>query len=453
MSNKIFQAVWIAAISVFFASLIFIMGISYHYFTSLQKNQLRNETELAAQGVVLSGKDYFENLNTEGYRITWIAPEGTVLYDNEADSEQMGNHLEREEVQEALKTGYGEADRFSSTLTDKQLYSAVRLPDGSVLRLSIVQMAVWTLVLGFAQPICIVILIALVLSFVLASRLAKRIVKPINEIDIDRPEDYMGKESYKEVEPLLQHISAQKTELKRDREQIEKTGRIRQEFTANASHELKTPLHVISGYAELIESGLAKAEDVKPFAGKIRDESLRMTKLVEDIIDLTKLDSGGTDMKWEECDWLRITENAVDSLAGTADQKEVSLSVNGESAPMKAIPQLLYSIAYNLCDNAIKYNCRGGSVELSLSQDECSTLLTVRDTGIGIPEESTDRIFERFYRVDKSHSKEAGGTGLGLSIVKHAVMIHNGKIEVHSQIGKGSEFVVRLPNKPEETDP
>ncbi|MCR5090406.1 MAG: PAS domain-containing sensor histidine kinase, partial [Oscillospiraceae bacterium] len=411
MSNKIFNAIWIAAISVFLASLVFIMGISYRYFTSVQRNQLKNETELAAQGVALSGAAYFENLNTEHYRITWIDPDGLVLYDNEASSEEMDNHLERAEVKQALESGYGEADRYSSTLTEKQLYSAKRLPDGSVLRLSIVQAAVWTLVLGFAQPICIVFFIALALSFVLASRLAGKIVKPINEIDINHPEQYFGNENYREVEPLLRHISAQQAQLKWDQEQIEKTALIRQEFTANVSHELKTPLHAISGYAELIENGLVKEEDLRPFAGKIRRESLRMAKLVEDIIDLTKLDSGDPGMKWEDCDVYRIAENAVDSLDAAAAELGITVSLDGTSAPVTAVPQLLYSIVYNLCDNAVKYNRPGGSVTVTVSQKEKNTVLSVRDTGMGIPEESTARIFERFYRVDKSHSREVGGTG------------------------------------------
>ncbi len=450
MSNKIFKAIWIAAIAVFLASLVFIMGISYNYFSALQKTQLRNETELAAEGVALSGADYLEALEAQNYRITWIGADGEVLFDSSADAETMENHLERKEVQQALEEGFGEDTRKSYTLADQEFYAAKRLPDGSVLRMSIVQMSVWALLLGFGQPICVVVFIALALSLVLASRLTKRIVKPINDIDIDRPEDYYGKESYKEVEPLLRHISAQKQQLRRDQEQIEKTALIRQEFTANVSHELKTPLHVISGYAELLESGLAKEEDVKPFAGKIREESSRMTQLVEDIIDLTKLDSGGAELKWEDCDLCRIAENAVDSLETAASERDVTVRIEGNSAPMKAVPQLLYSIVYNLCDNAIKYNRPGGSVEVSVFHRPKDTVLTVKDTGIGIPEESRERVFERFYRVDKSHSKEVGGTGLGLSIMKHAVLVHGGSIEVESREGEGSRFVVILPNEPAE---
>ena len=216
------------------------------------------------------------------------------------------------------------------------------------------------------------------------------------------------------------------------------------------SHELKTPLHAISGYAELLKNGLVKEEDIKPFAEKIHTESLRMTKLIEDIIDLTKLDSGGVDMKWEDCDLYRIAENAVDSLEVAASAMNITIDIGGESAPVKAIPQLLYSIAYNLCDNAIKYNHYGGNVIVTVAQKESSTILSVKDTGIGIPEADQKRIFERFYRVDKSRSKEVGGTGLGLSIVKHAVMIHNGRIEVKSAVGEGSEFIVTIPNHPKD---
>lgn len=245
------------------------------------------------------------------------------------------------------------------------------------------------------------------------------------------------------------HIAAQKRQLKKDQEQIEKTALIRQEFTANVSHELKTPLHAISGYAELLENGMVREEDIKPFAGRIRGESSRMIRLVEDIIDLTKLDNGDAEMKREDCDLYRIAENAVDSLESRASAANVSIAIDGEDAPIKAVPQVIYSIVYNLCDNAIKYNHSGGSVALGIHQTEYNTVLTVKDTGIGIPEESRERIFERFYRIDKSRSKEVGGTGLGLSIVKHGVLIHNGKIEVNSEPGKGTEFVVTIPNEQE----
>ena len=450
MSSKIFKSVWLAAICVFLASLTLIMGSTYSYFSALQKNRLKSETELAAQGVSLSGAAFFDGLNTENYRITWIGGDGGVLYDSMANASEMENHWEREEVRLARKNGYGEAVRYSGTLSDKQLYAAKLLPDGSVIRLSIAHFTVWTLLLGFAQPVCLVILLALALSFFLASRLAKRIVKPINEIDLDHPEQYFGSEDLKEIEPLLRHISAQQQQLRRDRAQIEKTALIRQEFTANVSHELKTPLHAISGYAELLENGMVLPEDIVPFAAKIRSESTRMAVLVEDIIDLTRLDSGGGEQTWESCDLCRIAENAAGSLEIAAAAADVSVRVEGDTAPMCSVPQLLHSIVYNLCDNAIKYNRPGGTVIVSVAPGSRSTVLTVRDSGIGIPPESVERIVERFYRVDKSRSKEAGGTGLGLSIVKHAVMILGGTVDVRSEPGKGSVFTVTLPNAPAE---
>ena len=337
--------------------------------------------------------------------------------------------------------------RYSNTLSDKQLYSAIRLSDGSVLRLSNVQMAVWTLLFGFAQPICFVILIAFVLSLVLASRVSKRILEPINSINPDDPMQHIDEEEYREISPLLRRIQSQNEQLKQDQKEIEKAALIRQEFTANVSHELKTPLHAISGYAELLENEMVKEEDIKPFASKIRGESSRMTKLVEDIIDLTRLDNGGDEMKWEDCDLYRIAKNAVDSLEVAATALGVEVTVDGSDATIRAIPQLIYSIVYNLCDNAIKYNHSGGSVQVRVQQTSYNIVLSIKDTGIGIPEESRERIFERFYRVDKSRSKEVGGTGLGLSIVKHAVIIHNGKIEVKSKLGEGTEMIVTIPKQ------
>lgn len=442
MNRKIFNSIWIVAVVVFLASLVFIMGVAYNYFSGVQMKQLKNETQLAAQGVAMSGKEYFKGLDTKDYRVTWIDSDGTVLYDSKAKTADMENHLEREEIKEALKDGDGESIRFSNTLSDRQLYSAKLLPDGSVIRLSIVQLAVWSLIFGMAQPICLVILIALVISFLLASRLTKRILEPINSIDPDNPMEHFNEEEYKEIAPLLKRIKLQQEQLKHDQSEIEKAALIRQEFTANVSHELKTPLHAISGYAELLENEMVKDEDIKPFAGKIREESSRMTKLVEDIIDLTKLDNGGVEMTWEDCDLYRIAENAVDSLEVASSANNVTLTLKGIEAPMRGIPQLLYSVIYNLCDNAIKYNHPGGTVEVTIEQSTYNTTLKVKDTGIGIPEESKERIFERFYRVDKSRSKEVGGTGLGLSIVKHAVLIHGGRIEVSSQPDAGTEFVV-----------
>ena len=445
MSKKIFNSIWVVALAVLLASLVFIMGITYSYFSDVQEAQLRIETELAAKGTAMDGADYLDGLGEKNYRITWIGRDGTVLYDSQADSAEMENHLEREEVQQALKTGHGESCRYSKTLSEELLYCAELLPDGTVVRLSSVRSTVPMLLLGFAQPIAIVAVLALALSFWLAARLSKKIVEPINALDPDKPSDYIGKEAYTEIEPLLLKMRMQQNEIAKYQAELEKTSQIRQEFTANASHELKTPLHAISGYAELLENGMVKQSDIRPFAGKIRLEAQRMTQLVGDIIDLTQLDGGADGMQWELCDLKSIAENAADSLQSAAAENSVELTVNGESASVRGIPQVLYSIVYNLCDNAIKYNRPDGKVSVSVAKEPSSVRLCVADTGIGISEEHQSRIFERFYRVDKSRSKEVGGTGLGLSIVKHGLMIHHARLELDSAPGKGTTFTIHFP--------
>ena len=445
MSRKIFHAIWTVTLAVLLASLAIIFGVLYNYFSDVQRDQLRIETQLAARGVELGGTAFLDGFPEDDYRITWITADGTVLFDNEADTAAMENHLEREEIRRALAEGFGESSRYSRTLSERQRYFAQRLPDGTVLRLASTQATVWRLLLGLALSVIGVIAVALVLSFVLASRLSRRIVEPINSIDLDDPGQYVGRTGYAEVEPLLQRLDRQKEQIRLDQAELEKTSLIRQEFTANVSHELKTPLHVISGYAELIESDMVRPEDVKPFVGKIRTESARMTKLVEDIIDLTKLDSGGIGMQWETADLYTIAENAIDSLAVEAEAANVTLSLEGEHARLRGIQQYLYSIVYNLCDNAIKYSAGGGRVTVRTEDLPGQIRLTVSDTGIGIPPEHQDRVFERFYRVDKSRSKEVGGTGLGLSIVKHAARLHGAEIALHSVPNEGSVFTISFP--------
>ena len=446
MRGKIFRSIWFVLLFVMTITFILITGLLYSHFTDEQLAQLRNETKLVAQAVKRSGIHYFDDLGTTDFRITWITGEGTILYDNEADAEVMENHMEREEIRDALRNGYGESRRYSSTLFERQLYTAQRLSDGSVLRLSITQATIWNLFLRFLLPISGILLAALAISFILASRLSHRIVEPINTLDLDDPMKNADRDAYVEILPLLRRLDDQKQQLARDRAELEKTSMIRQEFTANASHELKSPLHVISGYAELLESGMVSSEDSRRlFAAKIRTESQRMSKLVEDIIDLSRLDGGGVGMKRELTDLYRIALNAVDSLQASAEDAGVTISVEGENAPLYGIPQALYSIVYNLCSNAIHYSNRGGHVLVTIQSLPERSVLLVRDDGIGIPAEDLDRIFERFYRVDKSHSKEVGGTGLGLSIVKHAARIHDAEIRVDSELGKGSLFAVEFP--------
>lgn len=556
MTKRIFRSICFVAVAVFIASLVLIMGVLYGYFSDVQQNQLRMQTTLAAQGVSHEGIQYFDHLKMNNFRITWIDENGNVLYDSKTDTAQMENHLEREEIKEALSQGYGESRRYSVTLMERQLYCAQLLNDRTVIRLSVAQYTVLTLILGMAQPICIVFFVAVILSILLAVRLSKRIVKPLNELNLDEP---LGNKEYDEISPLLRRIDHQQTQLKLQEEQLgqqqkeldaivenmregmillnhkgkvisinpsakkllntnsncigkdiltisrnldlqevlikalngepaqqammlqggtyqvdanpifseysvsgaavllidvtekEKAEQLRREFTANVSHELKTPLHAISGYAELLQNGMVEKKDVIPFAGKIYTEAQRMVHLVEDIISLSHLDEGAKDMEWEKVDLYALAQTVVRSLESEAAAAEVSLELLGETAVLNGIPQLLYSILYNLCDNGIKYNRKGGSVTISVNNitetdahDGTAILVSVSDTGIGIEPEHQERIFERFYRVDKSHSKEVGGTGLGLSIVKHAAKIHNAKVELNSVKGEGTIVSIRF---------
>lgn len=433
--------------AVLIAALVIIMAALYDYVDSTQREQLVDETHLASRGVALQGERYLKNLDSDNYRITWIARDGKVLYDNRADAGSMENHKDRKEFKEAESKGAGESSRYSRTLDTKQLYVAERLPDKSVLRMSIDQKPVWMVLLGISPSIIFVAIFAILISMWLASRLAWKIVEPINNLNLDEAIQHVDEDDFREVAPLIRRMTQQQEQLRKDRDEIAKSAQIRQEFTANVSHELKTPLHAISGYAELLENGIVKDEDIKPFAGKIRKESLRMAKLVEDTIGLSKLDSGAKEMKWEDVDLYTIAENAVDCLEIPAEDAGVSISLDGISCPMHGIPETLYSIVYNLCENGIKYNHSGGYVHVRLENNPDHITLTVQDSGVGIPKEEQSRIFERFYRVDKSRSKEVGGTGLGLSIVKHALLIHNATIHVDSEPGQGTTFTVRFPVK------
>lgn len=448
MRGKIFRSIWLALSSVLTLSFILITALLYSHFTNEQLDQLRSETRLVAQSLALDGTHYFDTLGAADFRITWITADGTIIYDNEADTSVMENHLEREEIRDALREGYGESSRYSSTLFERQLYTAQRLPDGTVLRLSITQATIWNLLLHFLLPMAGILVAALLTSLFLAFSLSRRIVEPLNTLDLDHPLKNADHTAYTEILPLLRRLDDQHRQLASDREELEKTSQIRQEFTANASHELKTPLHVISGYAELLESGMVATEEARRlFAGKIRAESQRMSKLVGDIIDLSRLDSGGIGMPRELTDLYRIALNAAEALQIEAESADVTVNVEGSPTILFGVPLVLYSIVYNLCSNAINYSNKGGQVLVTVRDLPGKAQLTVSDKGIGIPAEDLDRIFERFYRVDKSHSKEVGGTGLGLSIVKHAAEIHDAEIRVTSKLGKGSVFTVLFPKQ------
>lgn len=551
MTKRIFRSISLVAISIFLASSVLFMGVLYNYFSDVQREQLQMQTELAAQGVSDEGISYFEGLEIgKDFRITWINKNGIVLFDSATDTSEMENHLEREEIKEALKTGKGESSRYSSTLMERSLYCAMQLEDGTILRLSIAQNTIFTLILGMIQPICLIFVVALVLSLFFASRLSKKIVKPLNEINLDQP---MKNEGYDEIAPLLRRIDTQQCQIRKQSHELyqkkkefetvtngmtegiillnnkqtilsinpaamrlfetdrscrgknilsvnrnldlqsllakaeegkhaemimelgdgtyqfdaspvmsdgkvsgtillmfdvtekEKAEQMRREFTANVSHELKTPLHTISGCAELLSNGIVKQEDIARFSSQIYTEAQRMIRLIEDIIRLSHLDEGAADMKREESDLYMLAEKAMQLLSKEADEAHVQMKLEGENAVVCGIPQLLQSIVTNLCDNAIKYNRKNGSVTIMVKNEERKVQLSVIDTGIGIPKEHQERIFERFYRVDKSHSKEIGGTGLGLSIVKHAARLHNAAIDIESVENEGTAITVSFP--------
>jgi len=550
MTKRIFRSICYAALGIFAASVTLFMCVLYNYFSNVQKSQLKVQTDFVAQAVANEGIDYFDGLDTAEYRITWIGQDGEVLYDNRSDSDGMENHLEREEIREAFANGHGESSRYSITLMERALYCATRLPDGTVIRLSILQNTLLMLFLGMAQPICIIIAIAFVLSLVLASRLSRQIVKPLNELNLDEP---LSNDGYDELAPLLRRIDSQQKQIRIQSDKLlqkqkefetvtenmtegiillnvkgtvlginraakqlfgvadscigqhilsvdrsaeisellskaekglhaetradiagsryqmlvspviskgalsgsvllainvtekEKAERMRREFTANVSHELKTPLHTIAGSAELLRNGVVQEKDRSSFYERIYGEAQRMIRLVEDIIRLSHLDEGADDMKREEVDLYALADETVKELSAEAVSAGVTLTLDGEKSVTNGVPQLLESILYNLCDNAVKYNRRNGSVSVTVKDQKDRAVVSVADTGIGIPAEHQERIFERFYRVDKSRSKELGGTGLGLSIVKHAAGLHHADIELHSVPDGGTTVTVTFP--------
>lgn len=545
MTEKIFRAIMLAAVGVLLGSLVIILGFLYDYFGGVQKTQLWQELDMAAAGVESAGMDYFGALAASNSRLTWIAADGSVLYDDEADENAMENHAGREEVHEALTAGTGSSTRYSSTLLEKTVYCAKRLTDGSVLRVSVSTASMGLLVVGLLQPLCLVMLLLLALAFFLARRSARRIVEPLNALDLDHPLD---NRTYDELAPLLTRISQQRRQIDRQLRELrqrqdefaqitasmneglvlldnrgmilsidpaamklfgadaqcvgqdflaverspeirgalaaaaqsghseirlERTGRVyqidasriesdgaaigtvllsfdvtermeaersRREFTANVSHELKTPLTAILGSSELLQSGVVKAEDAPRFVGHIHDEAARLLTLIEDILRLSQLDEGAP-LPMEAVELSAVAEDVVRQLREKAAQNQVTLSLQSQPCPVPGVGRLMHEIVFNLTENAIKYNVPGGRVDISVASDG---LLTVADTGIGIAPEHQSRVFERFYRVDKSHSKQIGGTGLGLSIVKHAAAYLGAAVELESETGQGTTIRVQF---------
>lgn len=399
--------------------------------------ELQNECSLVIKGYKLDDISYLESIEDSSLRVTLIDLEGNVIFDNQLNESEMENHSSREEFKEAKENGYGISKRYSSSLLKTFYYVAYKL-DNNIIRVS--KVADSTLYILFINlwPLYIVAIILIICSILLGFLLSKKIVDPINNINLEHP---LENNKYKEIEPLLIRIEAQKNELMKENEEVLNASKVRQEFTSNVSHELKTPLHVISGYAELIKEGIVKDSDVKEFGEKIYSEASRMSKLVEDIMKISKLESDKTFEK-TELKLKNIVVAIVDLLMIEADKKNVKFKLSLNDCSISGNYDSIYSLIFNLVDNAIKYNKTNGKITIKLQEVSNNVILSVKDTGIGIPKEDLDRIFERFYRVDKSRSKDSGGTGLGLAIVKHSLIVNNATIKVESELKKGSTFTV-----------
>ena len=399
--------------------------------------ELQNECSLVIKGYELDDISYLESIEDSSLRVTLIDLEGNVIFDNQLDESEMENHSSREEFKEAKENGYGISKRYSSSLLKTFYYVAYKL-DNNIIRVS--KVADSTLYILFINlwPLYIVAIVLIICSILLGFLLSKKIVDPINNINLEHP---LENNKYKEIEPLLIRIEAQKNELMKENEEVLNASKVRQEFTSNVSHELKTPLHVISGYAELIKEGIVKDSDVKEFGEKIYSEASRMSKLVEDIMKISKLESDKTIEK-TQLKLKNIVVAIVDSLMIEADKKNVKFKLSLNDCSISGNYDSIYSLIFNLVDNAIKYNKTNGKITIKLQEVSNNVILSVKDTGIGIPKEDLDRIFERFYRVDKSRSKDSGGTGLGLAIVKHSLIVNNATIKVESELKKGSTFTV-----------
>lgn len=564
MNRKIFIGIFAVALTVWLACIVCILGALYYYFNKKSAEEFRNEAIFVAQGIETSGAQYLEELSSsprrhsEDVRITWIAGDGTVLYDNYTDAAELESHADREEFREALESGSGQSVRYSSTQMEKIIYYAIKLNDGSVLRVSDTQYTVLSVVVVMLSPILLILIVSLILAAVFAGRISKSIIRPINAIDLEHPENA---ETYDELAPLLEKIDAQNKQIARQMEELRsrrrefesitenmaeglvivghmaevltcnpsalkilnadkvphkqsvltlnrsevfrhsvdsalagkpsevdleiggkvyrliaspvraadtedvigatliilditeknERERLRREFTANVSHELKTPLTSISGNAEIIKNGIVKPEDVPHFAENIYKEAGRLISLVNDIIKLSKLDEDGGEITKEPVDLSEIVSEVADSLRAQAERRAISSEIHTEKAVIMGIRPILTEMIYNLWENAIKYNKEGGKLYVDIA-NECQdgrnfVKFSIRDTGIGIPSADLERIFERFYRVDKSHSKEIGGTGLGLSIVKHGARLHGAEITVKSEIDKGSVFIIQFPKE------
>lgn len=410
----------------------FFSFIVYYQNLSLLKSEVKQEARYIRTAVDIVGSDYLERLdNVEvNTRVTRIGADGTVLYDSGGDERLLENHKGREEVKQALASGEGEITRMSDTRDREMYYYATMLDDGTVLRVSKNMESLAGTAFRMLPVMFLIAAVMILLTVILASWQTRRLIKPINELDIEHPLDNMV---YEELTPLL-------TAMDQSNREKEEVSNMRKEFSANVSHELKTPLTSISGYAEIMKNGLVRPQDIPNFSERIYKEARRLITLVEDIIKLSKLDEESVELEKEDVELYGLCREIVSRLSPQANARRVQVSVQGEQVVYRGIRQILDEMIYNVCENAIKYNNEGGRVVVWCGKTLNGAKISVTDNGIGIPEEHLERIFERFYRVDKSHSKERGGTGLGLSIVKHGAILHGAKVQVESKVGAGTRI-------------
>ena len=554
MTKKILAGVIGVSLVIMLVCVGLVMGIMYDYMGEKIDEQMASEAILAEEAWLTGGEAFLDRMEDRPdikSRITLIDSQGKVLYDSVADQSSMENHMEREEVKEALTEGIGKASRTSYTLAEDTRYYAKKTADGNIVRISTSHYSQLGLLLDTFGMIIITVAVLIMLSVFISYRVARAIIKPINDIDLDNPDI---NENYEELGPLLHRIHQQNNRIKRQMEKLrksreefniitknmsegliiidkdteiltynrsatemlgggdgrqiegsvlklnrsepfrkavsealegnnsqvyltegeatyeiisnpvreeeevtgailivmdvterEKGEKLRREFTSNVSHELKTPLTSIYGVSDMLASGMVKAEDVAGFAGTIKEESARLISLIDDIIKLSRLDESTVPQETEIIDVFGSARDVVRRLSGKASENDIELSFSGEPSEIKGVQHILDEIVYNICENAIKYNRPGGFVKVSVRNEGSESLITVADNGIGIPKADRERVFERFYRVDKSHSKQIGGTGLGLSIVKHGVIYLGGKINLESEEGVGTAITVVFP--------
>lgn len=557
MNKKIFRSSLLTVCLVLAATIALIMGLLFHFFEKQIQKELANEAGFLAHALENEGAGYFDSFDNKNNRlagnnrITWIDENGTVLFDSRADVSELDNHADRDEIKTAMKEGKGMSTRYSKTLTEKTVNYAIRLSDGSILRVSTEQYTVVTILMGMLQPILFIMFVALILTLVLSARVSKAIIEPINKLDLEVPEN---NETYEELTPLLRKIADQKETIgeqladarKKQKEfnlitenmsegflvidadanlltynsaalnlleitppadrsvllfcrakefrgvisdvlsgikaentmvreersyslianpvfekesvigavvvilditEREKRDMLRREFTANVSHELKTPLTSISGFAELMKAGDVLENDVTDFSKSIYDEAQRLITLVNDIIKISELDGQSIPYEKETVDLYELSKEVIGRLEKEADKKNITFHLIGGRAEIIGVHKILEEMLYNLCDNAMKYNKENGTVDVLVNQTGDGVNVIVRDTGIGIPISHQDRVFERFYRVDKSHSKKVGGTGLGLAIVKHGALYHHAKLSLESTVDVGTVVTIAFSKK------